>query len=375
MIPFNRPTIAPHQLDLVAEAFASGRLSGDGPFTKRAAEQLGGLHEGASVLLTTSCTAALELSALLLDLQDGDEVIVPSFTFVSSANAFAVMGACIVFVDISPTTFNIDEEQVAAAITSRTRAIVAVSYGGNVSVSPQLVALAATHGIVIVEDNAHGLFGRGNGHPLGTQGQLSTLSFHETKNVTCGEGGALVLNDAQYFDRAEVIREKGTNRSRFFRGMVDKYTWIDAGSSYLLSEINAAVLCAQLDHSETIQQRRADAARSFRDELATWAANNGVGMPAVIPGTESPSHLFTLVLPDLAQRTRFLASTRELGVATTFHYIPLHSSPAGMRFGSAPFGCPVSSNISDRLARLPLFSDITCDEVDRIIETTTKFSC
>jgi dTDP-4-amino-4,6-dideoxygalactose transaminase len=327
------------------------------------------------VLLTTSCTAALELSALLLDLQDGDEVIVPSFTFVSSANAFAIMGARVVFVDISPTTFNLDEDQVAAAITPRTRAIVAVSYAGVASVSSQLVALASTHGIVIVEDNAHGLFGKSNGHPLGTQGQLSTLSFHETKNVTCGEGGALVINDPQFVERAEIIREKGTNRSQFFRGMVDKYTWIDAGSSYLLSEINAAVLCAQLDHSPTIQNRRAAAADAFRRGLSSWAQDNDVDMPLTLPDGDSPSHLFPLILPDLAQRTRFLALTRELGIATTFHYIPLHSSPAGLRFGTAPFGCPVSTDISDRLVRLPLFSDITVAEVEEIIDTTAKFSC
>jgi len=374
VIPFNRPTVAPHQLELVAEAFASSRLSGDGQFTRRAAEHLGKLHDGSSVLLTTSCTAALELSALLLDLHDGDEVIVPSFTFVSSANAFAVMGARIVFVDINPITFNLDEDQVAAAISPRTRGIVAVSYGGVPSVSPELVALAADHGIVIIEDNAHGLFGHSHDRPLGTLGQFSTLSFHETKNVTCGEGGALVVNDPQYFERAEVIREKGTNRSRFFRGMVDKYTWIDAGSSYLLSEINAAVLCAQLDFSDTIQHRRTQAEGLFRHELSGWAKSNEVAMPPLLPEGDSPSHLFPLLLPDLAQRTRFLEFTRENGVATTFHYIPLHSSPAGQRFGTAPFGCPISSEVSDRLARLPLFSDITPAEVETIVDVVSRFS-
>lgn len=375
MIPFNRPTVAPHQLDLVAEAFASSRLSGDGSFTRRSAERLGELHRGAAVLLTTSCTAALELSALLLELQDGDEVIVPSFTFVSSANAFAVMGARIVFVDIDPSTFNLDEQQVAAAITARTRAIVAVSYAGVASVSPRLVDLAAANGVTIVEDNAHGLFGHSQGQPLGTQGQLSTLSFHETKNVTCGEGGALVINDPRYLERAEVIREKGTNRSRFFRGMVDKYTWIDVGSSYLLSEINAAVLCAQLDYSTTIQQRRELAVEAFRRGFSTWAKANDVTMPTVLPEGDSPSHLFPLIFPSLEARTRFLRFTRENGVATTFHYIPLHSSPGGQRFGTAPFGCPISSEISDRLARLPLFSDITPAEVETIIDVVLRFSC
>jgi dTDP-4-amino-4,6-dideoxygalactose transaminase len=204
---------------------------------------------------------------------------------------------------------------------------------------------------------------------------LSTLSFHETKNVTCGEGGALVINDPQFTERAEVIREKGTNRSRFFRGMVDKYTWIDAGSSYLLSEINAAVLCAQLEYSTTIQRRRGDAVALFRQELSGWAKSNGVELPVSCPAGDSPSHLFPLLFPDIAQRTRFLAFTREHGVATTFHYIPLHSSPAGIRFGAAPFGCPITADVSDRLARLPLFSDITPTEVASIVEVVSKFSC
>ncbi|MGB8858128.1 MAG: aminotransferase class I/II-fold pyridoxal phosphate-dependent enzyme, partial [Ilumatobacteraceae bacterium] len=246
MIPFNRPTIAPHQLEYVAAAFATHHLAGDGSFTKQAAAVLTELHRGATVLLTTSCTAALELSAMLLDLQPGDEVIVPSFTFVSSANAFAVMGARIVFVDIDPGTLNLDEAQVEAVMTDRTRAVVAINYGGVGSVTQSLIDIVTRKGAIIIEDNAHGLFGSLDGKPLGTRSALSTLSFHETKNVTCGEGGALVINDPQLIERAEVLREKGTNRSRFFRGMVDKYTWIDVGSSYLLSDINAAVLLAQL---------------------------------------------------------------------------------------------------------------------------------
>ncbi len=374
MIPFNRATIAPRQLDLVSEAFNSGHLAGDGQFTRRASGLLGDLHAGATVLLTTSCTAALELSALLLELEHGDEVIVPSFTFVSSANAFALMGARIVFVDIDAATMNLSLEAVTAAIGPRTRAIVAVNYGGVPSVTTELLRLAEEHGVLIIEDNAHGLFGSDTAGPLGTRAPMSTLSFHETKNVTSGEGGALIINDERFIERAEIIREKGTNRSRFFRGMVDKYTWIDVGSSYLLSDVNAAILCAQLDHRETIQQRRHRAATTYRTELLGWADSNGVAVPHRQPSSGHPDHLFPFLLPDLETRTRFLAHTRERGVATTFHYIPLHSSPAGERYGKTPSGCPVTSNVSDRLARLPLFSDITDDEVATIVDVVRSFA-
>ena len=374
MIPFNRPTVAPGQLDRVAEAFTSGHLAGDGAFTERAAALLSELHSGAAVLLTTSCTAALELSALLLDLKPGDEVIVPSFTFVSSANAFALMGARIVFVDIDAATLNIDAEQAVAAIGPRTRAIVVVNYGGLASVSDGLLDAAIANDVVIIEDNAHGLFGSDQGHPLGTRTPLSTLSFHETKNVTCGEGGALIVNDVRFLERAEIIREKGTNRSRFFRGMVDKYTWIDVGSSYLMSDVNAAILSAQIEHCEVIQTRRLAATASYRGHLTDWADSNGIVLPHRHADAGVPDHLFPLLLPDLETRTRFLAFTREHGVATTFHYIPLHSSPGGERFGTTPFGCPVSTQVSDRLVRLPLFSDITESEVELIIDATQRFS-
>lgn len=375
MIPFNRATVAPHQLDYVAETFASAHLAGDGPFTRRASSLLQALHGGdCTVLLTTSCTAALELSALLLDLEPGDEVIVPSFTFVSSANAFAVMGARIVFVDIEPDTLNLSLEQVAAVISPRTRAIVAVNYGGVAAVDSDLVQLAEQHGITLVEDNAHGLFGSDDSGPLGTRSPLSTLSFHETKNVTCGEGGALVINDPTLVERAEILREKGTNRSRFFRGMVDKYTWIDVGSSYLLSDVNAAMLCAQLEHGDSIQRRRRSAATRYRTELARWADLQGVSMLHEAPPNDTPDHLFPLLVPDLESRTRMLAHTRERGVATTFHYIPLHDSPAGKRFGDAPLGCPTASAVAERLIRLPLFSDITDDETTAIIEAVQSFT-
>jgi dTDP-4-amino-4,6-dideoxygalactose transaminase len=375
MIPFNRPAIAPRQTEFVEAAFASHHLAGDGSFTKRAAASLSHLHNGSAVLLTTSCTAALELSAMLLDLQPGDEVVVPSFTFVSSANAFAVMGARIVFVDVDPQTFNLDEQQVAAALTDRTRAVVAVNYGGVGAVTDSLTELVKANGSIVIEDNAHGLFGSLNGKPLGTQSALSTLSFHETKNVTCGEGGAIVVNDQSLLDRAEILREKGTNRSRFFRGMVDKYTWIDVGSSYLLSDINAAVLQAQLEFKDTTQLRRISAISSYKSELDGWIKSNGIETQSQPAGSEAPGHLFCLLMPDLARRTAFLAHTRERGVATTFHYLPLDDSPAGKRFGSAPFDCRVSRDVSDRLVRLPVFSDITESEVERIIAVVSEFQC
>lgn len=375
MIPFNRPTVAPNQVEYVTQAFSSSHLAGDGDFTKRATSVLSEIHDGASVLLTTSCTAALELSAMLLRLQPGDEVIVPSFTFVSTANAFAVMGATIVFVDIDPHTLNLDERQVEGALSKRTRAIVPVNYGGVASVTQSLVDMAAAHGAMIIEDNAHGLFGDFDSAPLGTKSALSTLSFHETKNVTCGEGGALVVNDPELLEQAEISREKGTNRSRFFRGLVDKYTWIELGSSYLLSDINAAVLLAQLEHRDTIQARRAAAVAEYRNSLTDWANANGIEFQRTMEMGHAPDHLFCMLMPDFERRTDFLAATRESGVATTFHYLPLDVSPAGQRFGSSPFGCPVTSDVADRLVRLPVYSDITADDIDRVVETVKKFTC
>jgi dTDP-4-amino-4,6-dideoxygalactose transaminase len=373
VIPFNRPTIAPQQLEYVTQSFSSNHLSGDGPFTKQASEMLSSLHGGSKVLLTTSCTAALELSALLLDLTPGDEVIVPSFTFVSSANAFAMMGARIIFVDIDIQTLNIDEEQVEAALSDRTRAIVAVNYGGVNSVSDSLLKKAERAGVIVIEDNAHGLFGNVSGEPLGTRSALSTLSFHETKNVTCGEGGALVINDERLIERAEVLREKGTNRSRFFRGMVDKYTWIDLGSSYLMSDINASVLVAQLEYSDTIQSRRRDAVKTYRLGLAAWANSIGVQLQSEPTDCQVPSHLFYILMQDLDERTRFLTFTRERGVSSTFHYLPLHSSPAGQQYGSAPFGCPITEDVSNRLVRLPVFSDMSQSEADRVVDVVNEF--
>jgi dTDP-4-amino-4,6-dideoxygalactose transaminase len=372
-VPFNRPTIAPSQMEYVNQAFSNGHLSGDGPFTARAAKMLSELHNGSKVLLTTSCTSALELSALLLDLEPGDEVIVPSFTFVSSANAFAIMGATIVFAEVEPDTFSISTRTVEKLITSRTKAIVAVNYGGYPSVTDDLVAMAAQHSIVIIEDNAHGLFAHDGGSPLGTKAALSTLSFHETKNITCGEGGALVINDPSLIERAEIIREKGTNRSLFFRGMIDKYTWVDKGSSYLMSDINAAVLTAQLEFAQTIQKRRRTAFMTYIDSLGDWANSVGAELPHHLKADDRPSHLFPILLPGLESREGIIEFAKAQDVHLTFHYVPLHHSPGGMRFGTSSNDFATTQTISDTLVRLPLFSDMNTDDVNRVLGVITKF--
>jgi dTDP-4-amino-4,6-dideoxygalactose transaminase len=372
-VPFNRPTVAPQQLDYVNQAFSNGHLSGDGPFTARSSKMLSELHNGSKVLLTTSCTSALELSALLLDLEPGDEVIVPSFTFVSSANAFVIMGATIVFAEVEPDTFSISTRTVEKLITPRTKAIVAVNYGGHPSVTDELVALAKQHNIMIIEDNAHGLFAHDGGSPLGTKAALSTLSFHETKNITCGEGGALVINDPSFIERAEIIREKGTNRSLFFRGMIDKYTWVDKGSSYLMSDINAAVLTAQLEFAQTIQKRRRNAFMTYMDSLGDWANSVGAELPHHLNREDRPSHLFPILMPDLDSRTRLMEHAKASEVFLTFHYVPLHHSPGGKKFGASSGSFTTTERISDSLLRLPLFSDMNPHDINRVLDVLTKF--
>lgn len=373
-VPFNRPTVAPRQLEYVNEAFVSGHLSGDGPFTRRASEVLSDLHGGSKVLLTTSCTSALELAALLLDLEPGDEVIVPSFTFVSSANAFVIMGATIVFAEIEADTLSISARTVEHLITSRTRAIVAVNYGGAPSVTADLVQIATKHDVVIIEDNAHGLFASHEGKPLGTQAALSTLSFHETKNITCGEGGALVINDPVFAERAEIIREKGTNRSQFFRGMIDKYTWVEKGSSYLMSDINAAVLLAQLENAKTIQQRRRQAFSSYIANLTDWANSLGASLPFHLNRDDRPFHLFPILMRDLKSRTKLIEHAKDNGVGLTFHYVPLHKSPGGEKFGRYLDDFAVTEQISDSLVRLPLFSDMCDKDSSKVIEVLLRFT-
>jgi dTDP-4-amino-4,6-dideoxygalactose transaminase len=307
------------------------------------------------------------MCALLLELEPGDEVIVPSFAFVTTVSAFVLHGARPVFADVRPDTLNLDERQLASLVTPRTRAVVPLHYGGVACAMDPILELARRHGFAVIEDNAHGLFGTYQGKTLGTFGALATQSFHETKNVTCGEGGALLVNDPGLVGRAEILREKGTNRSRFFRGQVDKYTWVDLGSSYLPSEILAAFLLAQLESRAALQAARARIWERYREELAGWAEVHGVGLPHVPAGCVQPYHVFYLVLPDLEQRTRLIGHLKERGILAVFHYQPLHLSDMGRRLGGRPGQCPVTEDVADRLVRLPLFSGLTeADQADVI---------
>jgi TDP-4-keto-6-deoxy-D-glucose transaminase len=313
------------------------------------------------------------MTCLLAGLGPGDEVIVPSFTFVSTANAFALFGVRPVFADSDPATMNISPASVRRCISDRTRAVVVVHYGGVACDMGALLALAEAHDLLVIEDNAHGLLGNVHERPLGSLGALATLSFHETKNFSCGEGGALVINEPALLERAEVLREKGTNRSRFFRGEVDKYTWVDLGSSYLLADPLAAVLCAQLEDATAIQQRRQVAWARYAAELAEWALLNGIELPAIPDGAEHPAHLFWMWMPNAASRAAFISHMRGAGVHAVFHYQALHASPMGLQIGYAPDMCPVALRGSEELVRLPVFSDITPVETDLVIAAALEF--
>ena len=372
-IPFNRPTLVGNELNYISDALRAGHISGDGDYTLKCQAFLEQTLGVTKTLLTTSCTDALEMSALLLNIQPGSEVIVPSFTFVSTVNAFVLPGARPIFIDIQPDTLNLDETQLERMITPRTKAIVTVHYAGVGCEMDAIMAIAERFGVSIVEDNAHGLLGRYRGKYLGTFGCLATQSFHETKNFTCGEGGALLINDPQYIERAEIIREKGTNRSRFFRGEVDKYTWVDIGSSYLPSDILAAFLYAQLEAREKIQNRRRQIWEYYYTHLQGWAEERGVRLPIVPAHCEQPYHMFYLLMPSLEHRQALIAHLKEQGILAVFHYLPLHLSEMGQRFGSKPGDCPVTEDISDRLLRLPFYSGLTEEDQSRVVETIYKF--
>lgn len=366
-IPFNRPYMTGRELEYIAQAHANTHLSGDGPFTRRCHEALETLTGARRALLTHSCTAALELSALLLDLQPGDEVIMPSFTFVSTANAFVLRGAVPVFVDIRPDTLNLDERLVEAAITSRTRAICVVHYAGVACEMDTILDIARRHGLHIVEDAAQGIYSTYKNRPLGAIGDLGCLSFHETKNIISGEGGALLTRNEAFAERAEVIREKGTNRSRFFRGQVDKYTWVDVGSSYLPSELIAAFLAAQLEEGERINATRMATWERYHAWAAPPEAEGLLRRPVVPADCTHNAHMYYLLLPSLESRTRFIAEMKGRGVNTVFHYVPLHSAPAGRQFGRAHGGLAVTDRVSDRLVRMPLWVGVE-DELPRIFD-------
>jgi dTDP-4-amino-4,6-dideoxygalactose transaminase len=372
-IPFNRASVVGRERTYVESVFSGGHLAGDGEFTKRCSALLEEILGVPKVLLTTSCTHALEMSALLLDIAPGDEVIIPSFTFVSTVNAFVLRGAVPVFIDIHPHTLNLDESKLEGLISSRTRAIVPVHYAGVGCAMDRIGEIAASRNIPVVEDNAHGLFGSYRGKPLGTFGVCATQSFHETKNIVSGEGGALVLNDPNMVERAEIIREKGTNRSRFFRGQVDKYTWVDKGSSYLPSEILAAVLLGQLEQREEIQKRRSEIWTTYDTELTGWANAYGIQRPTIPPECTHPSHLYYLLFRSLEQRQAMIAHLRERGIGSAFHYLPLHLSDMGRTFGGRPGQCPVTEAVSDRLLRLPMFFSLKDEELARVISAAQAF--
>jgi dTDP-4-amino-4,6-dideoxygalactose transaminase len=372
-IPFNRPALLGREMQYIAQAILNGHAAGDGPFTRRCQQLLEEVVGVQKALLTTSCTHALEMSALLLDIQPGDEVIVPSYTFVTTANAFALRGARLVFADIQPDTLNIDPSSIADLMTPRTKAVVVVHYAGVGCDMDSIVPLVRGRGVALVEDNAHGLFGKYRGQLLGTFGCLATQSFHETKNITCGEGGALLINDPALNEAAEVIREKGTNRSRFFRGQVDKYTWVGLGSSYVMSDLLAAFLFAQLEAREQIMAARRNAWNRYRDALEDWAADVGARLPFVPPECEQTYHMFYLLMPSLAARQEFIAHLRGRGILSVFHYQSLHLSPAGREFGGRDGQCPVTESVSDRLVRLPLFNDLSESDQARVIDAVREF--
>ena len=350
-----------------------GQIGGGQAFTGKCQALIEGLLGVPKVLLTTSCTHALEMAAHLLDVRPGDEVIVPAFTFVSTANAFVLRGARPIFVDVRPDTLNMDERRLERLVTARTRAIVPVHYAGVACEMSAIMEIAARRGVAVVEDNAHGFLGRYQGKPLGTFGALAALSFHETKNFTCGEGGALLLNDPRLVERAEILRDKGTDRARFLQGRVDKYTWVDVGSSYAPSDILAAFLCGQLERRTAIQRKRRRIWEFYHARLAAWAERSGVRVPTVPADREQAYHMYYLVLPSADARRRMIPHLERRGVASVFHYSPLHVSPMGRKFGGKPGDCPVAESLGARLLRLPFFNALTERAQESVVSALEAF--
>jgi TDP-4-keto-6-deoxy-D-glucose transaminase len=373
MIPFNKPCHTGFEEAYIHQAIVAGKLSGDGEFTRKCSRLLEAKTGSARVLLTTSCSHALDMAALLLDIAPGDNVILPSFSFVSTANAFALRGAELVFVDVRPDTMNIDESIVEDAVTSRTKAIVPIHYAGVGCDMDVLVDVSRRRGLAVVEDAAHGVNATYNGASLGSIGEIGAFSFHETKNYVCGEGGAILVNRPDLVERAEIIREKGTNRARFFRGEVDKYTWLDLGSSYLLSELNAAYLLAQLERMDPINEARMRIWNAYRERLGRLADRECVELPGIPPGAVHNAHMFYIKVHDLETRTRLIEFLRKRGIGAASHYLPLHSSTAGKRFGRL-FGEDRWTTVeSERLLRLPLFFGMSDDDVTAVVSGVTGF--
>lgn len=374
-IPFNRPCFAGNEQKYIAEAIAAGQISGDGKFTQKCHARLERELGVKKAFLTTSCTHALEMAAILLDIKPGDEVILPAFTFVSTANAFVLRGAKPVFADIRPDTLNIDERKIARLITRHTKTVCVVHYAGVGCEMDSILKTAKQRGIAVVEDNAHGLFGFYKGKPLGSFGCLAAQSFHETKNITCGEGGALLINDVKFIARAEIIREKGTNRSQVFRGQADKYTWIDIGSSYLPSDILAACLWAQLEKRGKIQAARRRIWNYYHRHLKRWAERENVRLPFVPSHCAQPCHMFYLIMPSLYDRQALIERLKARSILAVFHYLPLHLSPMGRKFGGKPGDCPVAEDISGRILRLPFYTTLCRADQDKVIESIIGYKC
>jgi dTDP-4-amino-4,6-dideoxygalactose transaminase len=372
-IPFNRSAVIGKELDYITEALKIGQIAGDQSFTQRCQRLLEEVLGVPKALLTTSCTHALELAALLLDLQPGDQVIVPSFTFVSTVNAFVLRGAWPVFTDIRQDTLNMDEAQLERLLTPHTKAIVPVHYAGVGCEMDVVMDVASRHGIAVVEDNAHGLFGSYRGRKLGTFGSFSAQSFHETKNFTCGEGGALLLNDVRYIERAEILRQKGTDRSRFFRGEVDKYTWVDIGSSYVMSDVLAAFLYGQLEVWPQIQAKRRRIWEYYDRHLGDWARERGIRRPVVPPHCDQAYHMYYLLLPTQVQRTLLIEHLKQRGILSVFHYLPLHLSVMGQKFGGKPGACPVTEDVSRRLLRLPFYNTLSEIQQEKVVAALFEF--
>ena len=367
-IPFNRSSLEGRELEYIFQTITIGQIAGDQTFSKKCHQFLENMIGVKRALVTTSCTHALEMSAILLDLKPGDEVIVPDFTFVSTPNAYVLHGAKPVFCDVRADTLNLDETKLETLVTPRTRAIIPVHYAGVGCEMDEINAIAERHGVAVIEDNAHGLFARYKGRHLGTLGCMAAQSFHETKNITCGEGGALLINDQSYMERAEIIREKGTNRARFFRGQVDKYSWCDVGSSYVMSDVLAAFLYAQLDVWQSIQAKRQHLWERYDDDLREWSLANGVRQPIIPAHCEQAWHMYYLLLPSMEARGRLIEHLKEKGILAVFHYLPLHLSEYAKQWGGKLGDCPVTEEVSDRLLRLPFFNSMTPDVQGKVID-------
>lgn len=373
MIPFNKPPYVGNEMNYIQDAISKRKICGDGEYTKKCNAWLEENTKTAKALLTTSCTHATEMAALLADIKPGDEVIMPSYTFVSTADAFVLRGAKAVFVDIRPDTMNIDETLIEDAVTSKTKAIVPVHYAGVACEMDTIMDIAKRHNLCVIEDAAQGVCSKYKGKPLGAIGDYGCYSFHETKNYSMREGGALLISDADNIERAEIIREKGTNRSKFFRGQIDKYTWVDAGSSYLPSELNAAYLWAQLEKSNVIFEDRMKTWNTYYAAFKELAEQEKIELPFVPGECEHNAHMFYLKTKDLEERTQFITYLKERGIIAVFHYIPLHTAPAGVKYGQFHGEDKYTTKESERLVRLPLYYDMTEEERDKVIEAVIDF--